>query len=279
MNDLLDLLPGQWVSDLARRAGQETDVARIPLTTQGQVIGSVSVSLLDRLRDSGSSFDDLKLCVQPVNEVKQLEINDPVEDAWDCWLCALRSIGLITVPSAEQLSLHTQDGKVIGSVPRSLARWLGIPTHSVHVVGLHGPNWCWVQKRATSKSEDPGMWDTLMGGTVAFGETPAQTLARELWEESGLRLSDFGSLKAAGTITVKQARRLNGESGFQIEHIHCFAAELLQGKEPINQDGEVEVFQLLNSFELSSRLLANAFTLEAACATVQVFRDRQKAHS
>lgn len=276
--DLFDLLPGQWVSDLGRRAGQEPDVPRTPLSIEGQVIGSVSVSLVERLQGNGHSLDTLKLRVQPVDQAKRLEINSSPGDAWESWLCALRSIGLITVPSSEQLPLHGQGGQVIGSVPRSLARWLGIPTHSVHVVGFHRPNGCWVQQRAGSKHEDPGMWDTLMGGTVAFGETPEQSLARELWEESGLRLSDLAFLKTAGTVMVQQPRRVNGESGLQIEHIHCFAAEVLPGKEPVNQDGEVEMFQCLNLFELASRLLADAFTLEAACATVHVLTNTKKAH-
>ena len=38
---------------------------------------------------------------------------------------------------------------------------------------------------AIRKANDSGLWDTVMGGMVAAGETVESTLARETWEDYG----------------------------------------------------------------------------------------------
>ena len=61
-----------------------------------------------------------------------------------------------------------------------------------------------LQQRAFDKPNDPGLWDTLVGGLVSHGEMTAETLIRETWEEAGLRLQDLVDLQAGGAFDVSK---------------------------------------------------------------------------
>lgn len=43
-----------------------------------------------------------------------------------------------------------------------------------------------IVRRRESRTPDGGDWWEFPGGTMEFGETPEQTLVREMWEETGL---------------------------------------------------------------------------------------------
>ena len=79
---------------------------------------------------------------------------------------------------------------------RAVVRPLGITTFAVHLLaspdGRH-----WVQQRSLTKPNDPGLWDTLMGGMIPASDSMAQALERETWEEAGLRLSSSSSCGTA----------------------------------------------------------------------------------
>ena len=49
-----------------------------------------------------------------------------------------------------------------------------------------------------------------------------------------------------------------------VERIDWFRATVPEGLVPVNQDGEVERFELLETDEVQSRLAQDAFTPEAA---------------
>jgi hypothetical protein len=61
-------------------------------------------------------------------------------------------------------------------------RPLGIATRAVHLVGVCADGSIWVQQRSEDKANNPGMWDTLMGGMVSAADGLAEALARETWE-------------------------------------------------------------------------------------------------
>ena len=151
-------------------------------------------------------------------------------------------------------------GTVHAAVERAAVRPLGITTHAVHLVGFTPAGSVWVQQRAFDKATDPGQWDTLMGGLMAAGETVMQTLARETWEEAGLRIEQLTGVAGIGSLTVRRPL----PDGYMVEHIHMFEACAPDGVVPANQDGEVERFDCLAVATLTDRLQAGQFTLEAA---------------
>lgn len=182
---------------------------------------------------------------------------------------ALQQQGMLVWPQVERLPLLDAQGKAHGVVPRDLARWLGINTHSVHLVGWQGES-CWVQERAANKTEDPGRLDTLVGGTVAFEEDPSATLERETWEEAGLSLKQLNQVTSFGSIELNQPSGDAQGWGHTWETIHCLSAELDARAEPVNQDGEVAAFYRFGWEELTHALEAERFTLAATGVFLRV---------
>ena len=126
----------------------------------------------------------------------------------------------------EALAVCSDGGQTVGQVERGAVRPLGMATQAVHLVGHAADGRIWVQQRALDKANDPGLWDTLMGGMVSAADTVATALARETWEV------------------------------------------VSEGLAPVNQDGEVAQFALLDRAELLHRLAQNQFTTEAALILV-----------
>jgi 8-oxo-dGTP pyrophosphatase MutT (NUDIX family) len=139
-------------------------------------------------------------------------------------------------------------------------RPLGITTHAVHLVGRHVDGRFWVQQRAWDKATDPGLWDTLVGGLMSADESVRETLARETWEEAGLRLEELDALRPLGHL---QIRRPVAE-GYMVERAVLFQAVLPRSLAPQNQDGEVVGFACVDADELREGLAAGRYTLEAA---------------
>jgi 8-oxo-dGTP pyrophosphatase MutT (NUDIX family) len=79
-------------------------------------------------------------------------------------------------------------------------RPLGIATRAVHLVGACADGSIWVQQRSQDKANNPGMWDTLMGGMVSAADGLAEALARETWEEAGLHVAELGELRHGGNV-------------------------------------------------------------------------------
>lgn len=151
---------------------------------------------------------------------------------------------------------------MLGTIERAVVRPLGIPTRAVHLVGWTPDGRQWVQQRSHAKADDPGMWDTLVGGMVPASDSLEEALARETWEGAGLRLNQVQALRHCGH--VRTARPSSVEGGYVQEIIDWYRCTIPAGTAPVNQDGEVQQFRALAPGELRDRLLAGDFTLEAA---------------
>lgn len=187
---------------------------------------------------------------------------------------ALRDARLAGAWRDEQLAVTDQHGQRRGSVERAAVRPLGISTHAVHLVGVTSDGRVWVQQRAFNKPTDPGLWDTLVGGMVPADETLHNALARETWEEAGLQLSEMQALRQGGRLTVCKPSSDGAGTGYMQEAIDWFLCTVPDGITPINQDGEVAQFALMDRHELVHELQRDAFTLEAALMLAEVLATR-----
>ena len=174
-----------------------------------------------------------------------------------CWLHANQ---LCSHWRDELLDVVDTEGRPVARIERAAARALGIATHAVHLVGTAPDGRWWIQQRAHDKAIDPGLWDTLVGGLVAAGESIADTLIRETGEEAGLAIADLHCLRPADRLTVRRPV----EDGYMIEHIEVYEAKVPVALVPVNRDGEVERFECVATATLIERLEGDAFTLEAA---------------
>jgi 8-oxo-dGTP pyrophosphatase MutT (NUDIX family) len=131
----------------------------------------------------------------------------------------------------------------------------------VHLAGFTPEGAHWVQQRAFDKPNDPGLWDTLMGGMVSAADTVATALARETWEEAGFRLEQLAQLRPGGCIATR--RPSDRPHGYVVEQLHWFRCVLPAGVGPVNRDGEVAQFARMPADEVEARMHAGEFTLEA----------------
>ena len=259
----------QWLAGARQAAQQPPAQPRQPLVVAGQVVGSVAPGFfnqisLQRLMDKRYQLSEAEHS-QGLAWHLQASPSDATDatDALNTLAAALRDAGLCGPWRDEQLAVTNPAGEVIGTVERGAVRVLGVATRAVHLVGLAPDGRMWVQKRSLTKPNNPGLWDTLMGGMVSAADSLPQALARETWEEAGLRVEALADVAHGGQVLFSRPSREGGGAGFMVERIDWFRAQVPQGMEPDNQDGEVERFDLLPLEEVRERVAQGAFTLEA----------------
>ena len=118
------------------------------------------------------------------------------------------------VVADEILPVVEPSGVVIGQSLRSYIHSEGNILHPVvhmHIIDRDGS--LFLQKRASSKSLYPGIWDMAVGGHVSYGESIGEALAREAAEELNFR--DFNPIDL---VTFRY------ECGNDIELVSLFAA-------------------------------------------------------
>jgi len=257
-----------WLARLRARVAQPPLRARVPFMVESDgdaaIVGSVESILLEglehlRLGDGRpllhSGSDGWLLRGDAVDGLHRLAH-------------ALRDAGLAHVWRDEQLAVDDAQDRRIATVERAVVRPLGITTHAVHLVGFDPAGHVWLQQRAFTKPNDPGLWDTLMGGMVSAEDDHDAALARETWEEAGLVVTELQDLRYGGRVTIRRPASDAGGKGYVVEHIDWSACTVPAGMAPANQDGEVERFELLAPAQVIERLHADAFTDEAALILV-----------
>ena len=183
---------------------------------------------------------------------------------------ALQADGLIVAWRDETYPvLALDDGTLLATFERAASRFWGTTTFGAHcngyVAGDDGrPAQLWVARRSYSKPTDPGLLDNLVGGGVPFGQSPAETVVREGWEEAGLTPSQMAGLRPGRRLRV--ARDI--PEGFQLEEVHVFDLALPAGLVPVNQDGEVHSLTLMPMAEALARAAAGEMTVDATLATL-----------
>ncbi|MCZ2498736.1 NUDIX domain-containing protein [Xylophilus sp. Kf1] len=243
----------------AARPASDAAAPRVPLRIAGQVVGSVARPLGDAL---------LRAALPLHADGEALVLAGPADAALAAIAGWLRDHGHAGRWRDEALAVEDRRGRVLGSVERGVVRCLGIATRSVqlHARAADGGGW-WMQQRALDKATDPGRWDTLMGGMVAFGESVAQALERETREEAGIDLQALPAPpRACGAIRVSRPVTDSGSHGWLVETMHAFGCTLPAGAVPVNRDGEVLRFACLGDAEIDRLAAAGELTQEAVSA-------------
>ena len=267
-----------WLAGARQTAQQPPRQPRQPLVVAGQVVGSVADGFLSqislqRLMDkryqllnsehAGVAAWHLDVTADTAPVAHSSSNLSVITDALNTLAEALRDEGLSGPWRNEQLAVTNPNGQVVGTVERGAVRVLGIASRAVHLVGL-APNGCmWVQKRALTKPNNPGQWDTLMGGMVSAADSLPQALARETWEEAGLQVDALADVEHGGHVLFSRPSSEGGGAGYMVERIDWFRAQVPDGMEPCNQDGEVDEFALRSTEEVREQLVQGRFTLEA----------------
>ncbi len=249
-----------WLVRLQSRSAQPPLQPRVPLACESGVIGTVEPDLLAPLKLSclhrapGGDRAGWRVTGEPTASLRTLAL-------------ALREAGRVRAWRDEALAVRDASGRVVGEVERGVTRLLGIATEAVHLLGLSPDGHHWVQQRALSKPDDPGLWDTLVGGMVPAGESLDTALARECGEEAGLSLGQLSGLRLGGWVATQRPTP-GTPGGYTVERIAWYLAQVPAGIVPSNQDGEVAQFRLMTVDEVSAQLAVDGFTLDAALMLV-----------
>jgi 8-oxo-dGTP pyrophosphatase MutT (NUDIX family) len=258
-------LDPQWRSALLARAVQPPSSPRQPLRWDGRTIGSVDAALLAAL-PCGNRADTAPLVHA---EGGGWTVHGDLGRGLHRVALALRAAGLAHVWRDERLAVCDGDGIRLASVERAVVRVLGIATRAVHLVGFDTRGHIWLQQRALTKPNDPGLWDTLMGGMVSADDTLETALERETWEEAGLHLHALQDVEPGGWVHIERPVHDGTRHGYVVEDICWSRCTLPDGMVPVNQDGEVERFECVAPREVVARLEAGLFTDEAALVLLQ----------
>ena len=256
-----------WLASLDARAQQPPRAPRVPLWAGDARIGSVEPRFLHEALP-GTAIGPRGL-VQPASRPEDGWIVNGALTASLAELAqALRETGFAHVWRDEQLAVADEQGRVLGTVERAVVRPLGITTFAVHLVGFAPDGRHWVQQRSLTKPNDPGLWDTLMGGMVPACDSLEQALQRETWEEAGLKLEQLLELRLGGRVHTRRPTA-DRRAGYVVEYIDWYRCVVPGGVAPVNQDGEVAQFRLMRPEQVLSALQRDEFTIEASLILVQ----------
>lgn len=255
---------GDWLAAQRALADRPPRAPRLPLWAGGHAIGTVEPDFINKIGLEPPSDGHSLLLYQEHSTKPGWHLQGDPTTALATLAQAMRRAGLAGVWRDEPLAVTTPEGLRIGTVERAAVRPLGIATHAVHLVGAAPDGRVWVQQRALDKANDPGLWDTLMGGMVSAADGLHGALVRETWEEAGLRIEALAQLARQGRVTIRRPSPDGDGAGYMVEAIDWFSATVPVPQVPVNQDGEVAQFALLDRDELVRRLQQGMFTLEAS---------------
>lgn len=113
----------------------------------------------------------------------------------------------------ERVPLVDDEGNITGNTLRSEVHNGSRLLHPVvHMHILNNNSQLLLQKRPRSKFIQPGKWDTAVGGHISFGESPAEALKKEAFEEMGLK-----------SFAARFLRLYKWESDVEAELVYMFA--------------------------------------------------------
>ena len=263
----------QWLARARQAAQQPPARPRQPLVVAGQVVGSVAAGFFDQIGLKRLIHKRYQLSETEHSQGRAWHLQAPPEDTTDALntlAAALRDAGRCGPWRDEQLAVTNPAGQVVGTVERGAVRVLGIATRAVHLVGLAPDGRMWVQKRSLTKPNNPGLWDTLMGGMVSAADTVETALARETWEEAGLHVADLQALRYGGKLVTRRPAADGNGAGYVVETIDWYCCTVPEGLVPVNQDGEVEQFALMDPPAMLAAMQRGEFTTEAALILADV---------
>ncbi len=259
------------LQELLQSTQQTPHPGAMPLVIAGQVCGAVYPPAAQILRQAFPG--------KIVNDTFTLQAGQTAGDVNSELMTIARSLhqaGCLPKWRDELLDVwpaptQTQTPTSIGAIERGAVRALGLGTRAVHLNAWSPSGDLWVARRALDKATDPGMWDTLVGGLVGYGEGDDLALVRETEEEAGLDEPTIANRTPLRCVTQMQ-RRL--PEGYQSEAVLSSECVLAAHVVPVNQDGEVMTIACLPVSAVSDMLLEDAFTVEASIVILDALLER-----
>lgn len=251
-------------------AATRTHEPRLPFVVEGRVVGSVAHAHVNALRPFTTQH--MPWLALQADQVALIAADSERDQALAAMNARLRAEGLIKAWRNEPFALFDPaSGAALATFERASARFWGALTLGAHATGyVRGSansgdiSHLWIAQRSFSKATDPGLYDNLIGGGVPAGQSPAEALVREGFEEAGLSPGQMAGATAASVLRLHR----DIPEGFQHEWLHSFDLELPAGVPPANQDGEVAGFTLMPVADAAALAATDRMTVDAALVTL-----------
>ncbi|MDX3894592.1 NUDIX hydrolase [Pusillimonas sp.] len=233
-----------------------------PLTVTGRVAGWITPRATRALAKlEGVRIEPEAVCIEGSAAGRRLQVNQVLAQA----ALLMRDAGCLRAWRDELLDV-VGEGKTLGVIERAAIRPLGMLTRAVHLNAWTPDGRLWIALRSATKSTDPGLWDTLVGGLAVAGETLDASLLRESREEAGL-LPEHLEQRSPLRIILRMHRRL--PEGYQVEDVLVSECVLDESVSLSNQDGEVDEIRAVTIDEAWSLIQEGRFTVEAELVVVE----------
>lgn len=227
----------------------------MPITISNKVCGWVTPQALPHL----TKTSDVILGPEAVHIAQNSDNFDYISNKLNEIALSLKGTGCLRGWRNEQIDV-IGEGQLLATIERAATRALGLLTQAVHLNAWSTDGRMWVARRSDSKQNNPGMWDTLVGGLVSASESPETSLLRESHEEAGLSPED---LKNMGPLTLSVRMHRHLPEGYQVEDLYVCNCILADNVKPKNLDGEVSEIQLVSIENIIEMLEQDLFTYEA----------------
>lgn len=211
----------------------------LPFTVDGVLAGWVKRSFAERLNEWPEYFT-----VRPrgVGMLGHFETPEHRSAAIAEVVESLAAEGVVTGWRGELVTVaESFHAPALFHIERAAARHFGLTVYASHLNGLTvrgGEPYMWIGRRADGKPVEPGKLDNLVGGRIARGMSPFETLVKESFEEAGMAPELARTAKGAGAVRCKR----EVEEGLHHEIIFVHDIILPESFVPSNQDGEVSAF-------------------------------------
>ncbi|MEX2616952.1 MAG: DUF4743 domain-containing protein [Alphaproteobacteria bacterium] len=129
----------------------------------------------------------------------------------------------------------------------------GVRAWGVHMNGYvrrNGALFLWVATRAKDKPTFPGMLDNMVAGGQPIGIGTRDNIIKECAEEAGIPRELAASVRPVGALSYCHQA---GDT-LKPDQIFCYDLELPGDFTPVNQDGEVDRFELWPIEDVAARI-------------------------
>jgi 8-oxo-dGTP pyrophosphatase MutT (NUDIX family) len=184
-------------------------------------------------------------------------------------LTSLRETGWVHGWRDEHYMVYGEiDGSPKFSMERAAVKRFGVRGHATHVNGVvrtaTGIS-LWIARRSVSKAVDPGRFDNIVGGGIEASSTVEATLVKECWEEAGIA----ADLARRAVPVAGVCFECHDPEGVDANQLFAFDLELAPDFVPVNQDGEVQGFELVPSDRVLEMIeTPELMTVDAALVTL-----------
>ncbi len=238
------------------RACNNADLAQfLPFVTGAQRIGWIDRSFAARL----AAWPDV-FAVQPDRIVLSPAYDDFASRsaAMDGVLRTLAAAGEVTGWREEAYPVMRNWGDPpLLQMERAACPRFGVRAWGVHMNGYvrrNGALFLWVATRARDKPTFPGMLDNMVAGGQPIGIGTHDNIIKECAEEAGIPRELAVSARPVGALSYCHQA---GDT-LKPDQIFCYDLELPGDFTPVNQDGEVERFELWPIADVAARVRETA---------------------